>query len=735
MGCKTFIQMIAEDKLGQLRFRIQGVADLDPQAPGCIYARELKVPLITTAYSELYEIPGLDLIIELTGSDEIRDEIERTRPRHIRLIDHFGASLFWELQMANRHILQQKSEMREVVETERNWISQIFNNIPEEILVIDTEMVVTEANERFLQNNDVERDEAIGKYCYEIRRLHYGECQVAYDDCPFAGVMQTGETISIVRKFVDEEGNIRFLAIVSAPMFDEHGEIMGIIESTREITDRIALERSLKETEIQLRHFMESAPLATYVKNSNGVYVQVNPALCRLYGLTQSQIIGKTDLEILSRDTAENIRSSFNEVLRTGAQMSFEDELELGGRRVSISTIKYPIFNEESKVIAVCGLLKDITDLKRAELKLKETHDYLKQILDNTPVLVITTDMESLVVSVNPAAEMDLGYSSEEIVGKPVSILYHSKEEREELMRRVIADKTVREYETKLIAKDGSNVPVSLTLSQLLDSDGKMIGTVGMSKNISQRKNLMDQVMQSERLAAVGRLASGVAHEINNPLAVIGEIAGYLQELREEDPYLKKEENFKEFDAGLPKIIKQVKRCRSITHRLLSFARKSEARVEISEVNAAMNEILPFWDKDVRMGFVRFHRDYQKDLPYVRIEEMQIQEIFINIIHNSIQALRSFKSGGNIWITTRERNGKVETTIRDDGPGISEEVKGRLFDPFVTTKPTGEGTGLGLSICYGIVKRYDGQISVESEPGEGAVFTITFPVDKQTKKN
>jgi two-component system NtrC family sensor kinase len=272
-----------------------------------------------------------------------------------------------------------------------------------------------------------------------------------------------------------------------------------------------------------------------------------------------------------------------------------------------------------------------------------------------------------------------------------------------------------------------------MTLSQLLDSSGRMIGIVGISKDISQRKALMGQIIQSERQAAVGRLASGVAHEINNPLAIISEIAGFLNEMVEDSPRTPGKELMEELRDGLPKILKHVKRGKEITHRLLTFARKTEDRVQLADVNASLEEILPFLEKQARLASVTIHRDYQEELPKVPIEELQLQEIFINLITNAIQAMEN-KEKGNIWLTTREADGRVSIAVRDDGEGIDDSIRDRLFDPFTTTKPTGVGTGLGLSICYGIVKLHDGEIRVVSNPGEGATFIVDLPSAKVWKK-
>lgn len=716
--------MVAEDKLGRFRLDVRGVADPNPDAPGSRYARELGVELVTTDYRDLLKLDALELLIELTGSESIREELERSRPRGVQLIDHFGASLFWELYTAEEAIIRQRTEMRERVQAEREWIAQIFNSIPDEIVVVDANLVVLDANASFLSANRVTIDEVKGRHCYEIEQSIRGDCQVAVHACPFFEVMKSKTTTSIVRKHYTPDGGARYAAIVAAPLLDRDGTVAGMIESTRDITRRIRLEEELRAAEGKLRQFSELAPVAAYVKDLQGRYLDINPAGCELLGRPRGEIIGRTDLEILPRAAAEVLRASDREVLASRRKRSCLEEVVLGGRQVFLSTVKYPLLDEAGTPTAVGGISDDVTALRQTELELRHTRDYLQKIVDNSPVIIITTDLEGRVVSYNPGAEEALGYLREEVIGKPATIFYRSPDERDALMRRVVAEGAIRDHETTLVRKDGSGVPVSLTLAQLRDAEGEMIGTVGMSKDISQRKALAQQVMQSERLAAVGRLAAGVAHEINNPLAVIGEIAGFLQDLLADDPAIDGETLKTEIRESLPKITRQVQRCRSVTFRLLNFSRKSAVRVELADVNAALEEILPFLEKEAALASVVLHRDYDAALPRVQIEEMQLQEILVNLITNALQAIGK-RGHGNIWIGTGRQGNRVTVTIRDDGPGIAEEVRDRLFDPFVTSKPQGQGTGLGLSICYGIVKRYDGEITVESA-GAGTAFHVTL---------
>ncbi|MBW1808496.1 MAG: PAS domain S-box protein [Deltaproteobacteria bacterium] len=731
-GCVSILKMVEGDELGRFRMRVLGVADPDQNAQGIRYAIESKVPVVTSDYHELYKIPDLDFIIELTGLYEVRDEIERSRPRNLRLIDHFAARLFWELHQSEEAVIRQRTEMREQVEAERERIAQILDSIPDEIVVIDNEMVIRDVNSNFLRNNKLAIDDVRGSHCYDIDQHIRGECQVAVENCPFSTVMKDRKPTSLVRKHFNEEGQTLYASIVGAPLVDRNGNVVGMIEMTRDITTRIQLEQALSASEVRLQQYVERAPLAIYVKNRAGQYIDVNPAACSMFGKEKTDIIGKTDLEIFDREAAEKMRSGDRQLWHERNSVSEDFEVEFGSQRVFLSTVKFLILEESGDPTALCGFSIDITAQKEAENKLNETSDYLQQMLDNSPVIIITTDMDTKIVSFNAGAEKCLGYKASEVIGQPAALFYRDPSKREDLMRMVKSGNAVRDYSYELLKKDGTLLPVSITLSQLKDASGKMIGTVGMSKDISHRKELMSQILQTERMAAVGRLGSGVAHEINNPLAVIAEVAGYLNDMVELGLDADKVNLVDELKEGLPKIINQVKRGREITRRLLSFARKTEARVDMADVNASLDEILPFLEKEARFAQTIIHRDYQPDLPRAAVEEMQLQEVFINLITNALHALAN-QASGNIWLKTRLEKGKVIISIRDDGPGIDDSVRDRLFDPFVTTKPTGKGTGLGLSICYSIVKRYDGEIRVVSEPGQGTTFRVILPTQNPSQ--
>lgn len=235
-----------------------------------------------------------------------------------------------------------------------------------------------------------------------------------------------------------------------------------------------------------------------------------------------------------------------------------------------------------------------------------------------------------------------------------------------------------------------------------------------------------DLVMQSSKMAALGKMAAGIAHEINNPLAIIGEKAGWMKDLLEKED-VRNSENFKEFEDCIRKIERQVERSRTITHRLLRFGRRMEPTQDMVDINNILAETITFLEGEAHYRDISIVSEYDKDLPRVTTDSAQLQQVFLNIIDNAIDAVGK---NGSIEIKTGHdpaRNSEVFIRISDDGPGIPKELMGKIFDPFFSTKNQTEGTGLGLSISYSIIEKLGGKITVQSEEGKGTTFVIYVP--------
>ena len=259
---------------------------------------------------------------------------------------------------------------------------------------------------------------------------------------------------------------------------------------------------------------------------------------------------------------------------------------------------------------------------------------------------------------------------------------------------------------------------------------GAVFTTRAMMKELvrmEREKAASDELaMQSGKMAALGKMAAGIAHEINNPLAVIGEKAGWIKDLLGMED-LDKCENFQELSDAVNKIEYHVVRAKTVTHRLLGFARRMEPMAEKININEVMDESIEFLKNEARYRNIEIQSNYAPDLPLITTDQAQVQQVFLNIINNGIDAIGK---DGEIVINTRHlpKNQEISIEIHDTGPGMSKEVISKIFDPFFTTKEVGKGTGLGLSISFSIIEKLGGRIMVASAEGQGTAFTIYLPV-------
>ena len=257
---------------------------------------------------------------------------------------------------------------------------------------------------------------------------------------------------------------------------------------------------------------------------------------------------------------------------------------------------------------------------------------------------------------------------------------------------------------------------------------------VALVSKMDQEKEMMnEQIVETGKLASVGELASGIAHEINNPVAIMVEEAGWIEDLLEEEDF-REGENLEEFKRALKQINTQGKRCKEITHKLLSFARKTDSRTEKVQINNLMEELVSISGQRARYSNVTITTEFQDDLPSISVSVSELQQVFLNLINNALDAME--KEGGELRLTSQIEGNNIVIGVEDTGPGIAAANLNRIFDPFYTTKPVGKGTGLGLSICYGIIKKIGGEIEVRSTKGVGTNFRVRIPItdDSETKK-
>ncbi|MDO8137804.1 MAG: PAS domain S-box protein [Candidatus Brocadiales bacterium] len=384
-----------------------------------------------------------------------------------------------------------------------------------------------------------------------------------------------------------------------------------------------------------------------------------------------------------------------------------------------------PLKGEEEAIEKVMLLMEDITEQTRLREEVRRAERHLASIVESANDIVVSMDPSGVILTWNSAGEIISGFSSWELTGRHISTIFladHAEELRD-ILGNVRSGDRLKHVEANLVAKGGKEIPVSWNFSPMKDEKEEIIGIVGVGRDLTERKQLEAQLIQSAKLASLGVLAGGIAHEIRNPLG----ISSAASQLFLENP---KDEKLREECAQ--RIYSGIQRASQIIEGLLKFARPSSKRMEPTDVNKALEEVLELTGKQITTQQITIKKNLSLfPLPLIIADEKLLKQVFLNMILNASNAM---PQGGTLIIRTERMNEYVRIIFCDTGIGIAEEDLDKIFDPFFTTMPVGKGTGLGLSICYGIVKEHNGTIEVESSLDKGSTFTIKLPVQRQDIK-
>jgi PAS domain S-box-containing protein len=495
--------------------------------------------------------------------------------------------------------------------------------------------------------------------------------------------------------------------------------------TTSEVGKTSGLNVSPQEALLRLAAIVDSSEDAIASKDLGGIITSWNRAAERIFGWTAEEIIGKSVLTIIPPE----LQSEEPEILRklaAGERIEHYETTRIrkDGERIEVSLTISPVKDASGKVIGASKIAREIRERRRAD----EARMRLAAIVDSSDDAIISKDLNGIIQSWNAGAERTFGWKAEEIVGKSVLTIIPPQLHHEEpvILQKIGAGERIEHYETERMRKDGERIWVSLTISPVRSPSGKIIGASKIARDISDRKKVQEALIQSEKLAATGRMAAAIAHEINNPLEAVTNLA-YLISLDSE-----LNEKTRDFANML---LQEVGRASEIAKQSLAFYRDTgkPGNFVLSDV---LDNVIDVHHQKLERHGVRVIRDYRDASPLFGYAS-EIRQVFANLILNAVDAM---PNGGEIIVrsTLHSQGAKGVPTIRvsvaDNGTGVPLNVRDRLFEPFFTTK-TNHGNGLGLWVSQGIAEKHGGRIRLRTSTRmghSGTVFTVCLPLRERS---
>ncbi len=485
-------------------------------------------------------------------------------------------------------------------------------------------------------------------------------------------------------------------------------EAASLALAIRQAIERAETIRALRQSEHLLRAVLDGVGDAIVVVDAEGRFVTVNARASDLFGMSREKLLGRSVFEFAAdHDDARERWLGFD---RGGAAEGVWEIVRRGERRALEYRAAAGVM--PGRHVAIC---RDITERRRIEA----LHQWLVSIVEATDDAIIGADCEGRVQIWNRGAERLFGWSAEEVTGQPISIIAtpEQQDEQREFIRRVLSGDNVHNHDTVRLTRDGRTIPVSISISRLDDRHGRAAGLSAIIRDITEVKAAQSRMSAADRMASVGTLAAGVAHEINNPLTVIIANLAILEEMLDGPTELEL--------AGEARQAAEM--ARQIVRDLKVFSRSDEQKRGPLVLQRVVESSLRMVRNELR------HRakvvESYGPAPLVDGNESRLAQVFLNLIVNAAQAIPDARSEDNqvrISIYT-DASGDAVAEVADTGVGISPEILPRIFETFFTTKPVGVGTGLGLAICDQIVHAMDGHIEIDSKPGHGTTVRVILP--------
>ena len=565
--------------------------------------------------------------------------------------------------------------------------------------------------------------EGEGKKCFQVIGDRQGVCPWCRAEEVFEG--------EIIRTRPPNRFSNRLFELLEVPILNSDGIVSKMIVLYRDITEKKEYEQRYKTSEQDYRRLFENVRCGVYVSSKEGKFLDVNQALIDMLGYGSKH-------DLLRIDIVEDLylkpedRHRFQKMVESRGQVNdYEVEFKRAdGTSIPVSLTSQVRYDAEGSVLGYEGIIVDLSRRVMMEKKLKEALSFLENIIQSSPNGIMVTDMKGNIMISNRAMEELLGYSKDEIRKMNVRDVYEQGMAKKvmEMMRSPDHGGVGRlnSYPLTSIRRDGTVVEGNLSAAIVYDAQGHEAASVGILVDLRERlemerklRDTQEQLFRSEKLASIGRLAAGVAHELNNPLAGIMLCSQLVMEqLQEDSPAVTNQQ----------RVLDQAQRCKKIVEGLLDFVRQREPENKPVDLNELIESTFSLIGNQSAFHNIEIIQDLDPCLPSFLGDRSQLQQVFINLAINAAQAM---KTGGQLRVTSSSDEGSILISFSDTGCGIPEEHADKIFEPFFTTRADQKGTGLGLAVSHGIIRKHGGTLSFASRTNAGTAFTVRLPASTQ----
>ncbi len=598
-----------------------------------------------------------------------------------------NACLFTRMQQANRH-----------------WL-EIFDAITDFIVVHDEQHNILRVNRSLADFVGIAPDQLIG---INMRALDDLATGASPHSCPFC---RSGDGLDEYVHPVLE----RTYLISTSRIHAASSSQFQAVHVLKDITDR-------REAERRYRELFDNVQEGIYVSSPQGRFIEINDAMVRILGYSSREEVLQLDIPTQVYFSAERRQELADELKRTGEMHNHEEVLRRkDGSPVHVFMNCHALRDAAGNILQHRGLMLDVSGLHESQTELQKERDFSGKVLSHTQSLILVTDTEGIISYANRRWG-GLGFQQSQILGHALPDLcaLPRRAALREALASVASGQQVDNFDMPLLRGDGVSGQFSINLSPISAEDGRVSSIVVVMTDVTDSAMLRSKLLHAEKMAAVGQLVSGVAHEVNNPLtAILG-----FTDLLLENPELPESAR-----RDLRVILQEAQRTKQIVQNLLSFARQMPPQRQSVQLNSILQRTVHLRSYDFISHGIQVLERLDDSLPQVVGDSHQLQQVFLNILNNAYDAVRESETArpARIEIVSARSGSFAEISFRDNGPGIIDPEK--IFDPFFTTKDIGKGTGLGLSICYGIVREHGGEIVCHNNlDSEGATFIVRLPI-------